>query len=107
MFITKSKIYAYGSDQPLKLRGYFNAQGCFNGRQAVLLIFVLDANNCGNLLSKSSCASLGVVEVCGESASVNNISGGSNNPLSGGSSHVTSGLGDNVSGLFLLTFQSC
>ena len=60
---------------------------------------MLDANNCGNLLSKSSCASLGVVEVCGESASVNNISGGSNNPLSGGSSHVTSGLGDDVSGV--------
>ena len=99
LFSTKSRIYAYGSDQPLKLRGYFNVQGCFNGRQAVLLIFVLDANNCGNLLSKSSCAALGVVEVCGESVSVNNISGGSNNPLSGGYNHVTSGMGEDVSGV--------
>lgn len=83
LFNTKSRIYAYGSDEPLKLKGYFNVEGNFNQRSTILLIFVLDANNCGNLLSKQSCATLGVVEVvrgeeCVRSVSTNHNLSGSN-----------------------------
>ena len=35
-----------------KLRGYFNAKGCFNGESVILIIYVLNASNCGNLLSR-------------------------------------------------------
>ena len=67
MFESKTRIFAYGSDDPLRLRGYFNAKGCFNGESVILTIYVLNAQNCGNLLSRTSCGSceeLKVVEVC-------------------------------------------
>ena len=28
VFGTQSKMYAYGSDEPLKLKGYFNVEAC-------------------------------------------------------------------------------
>ena len=93
LFRTNSKIYAYGSDEPLKLKGYFNVEGCFNNEKVILLIFVLDAVNCGNLLSKKSCAELGVIKVY---ESVCNISGPNSN-VSGYNTHV-SGFNHSTSG---------
>ena len=64
LFESKTRIFAYGSDDPLRLRGYFNAKGCFNGESVILTIYVLNARNCGNLLSRTGCEELKVVEVC-------------------------------------------
>ena len=82
LFETKTRIFAYGADEPLKLRGYFNAKGMFGGVSTILTIYVLNARNCGNLLSKGSCEDLKIVEVCA-SVNVNPISGVNNTHVSG------------------------
>ena len=64
LFETKTRVFAYGAEEPLKLRGYFNAKGMLNGVSTILAIYVLNARNCGNLLSKNSCQDLKIVEVC-------------------------------------------
>ena len=80
LFESGTRIFAYGSEEPLKLRGYFNAKGSFEGKVSLLTIYVLDARNCGNLLSKTSCENLRVIEVCsrGNVENVNNVSGTNN-----------------------------
>ena len=74
VFRTDAKIYAYGSDDPLKLKGYINAKVSFNNKSLIVAIFVLSARKCGNLLSKKACQELGVIEMC-ESQAPTNISG--------------------------------
>ena len=92
LFETKTRVFAYGAEEPLKLRGYFNAKGLYNGVAVILTIYVLNAHNCGNLLSKSSCEELKIVEVC---ANINNISGDTNTSISG--EGVTDSLNNNIS----------
>ena len=46
---TKTRVFAYGVEEPLKLRGYFNAKGLYNGKARILTIYVLNACNYGNL----------------------------------------------------------
>ena len=76
LFKTDARIFAYGSDDPLKLKGYLNAQVSVKGRRVIITIFVLCARGCGNLLSKSACKALGLIETCevGEGSPAN-ISG--------------------------------
>ena len=74
VFRTDAKIYAYGSDDPLKLKGYINAKLSINKRCSIVTIFVLNARKCGNLLSKKACQNLGVIEMC-ETQAPTNISG--------------------------------
>ena len=96
LFKSKSKIFAYGSDEPLKLRGYFNVEGSYNDKSDIMLVFVLDANNCGNLLSKKNCATLGVVEVLHGEESVSSVSVQAN--ISGSNISGTNIPGSNSSG---------
>ena len=100
LFETNTRIFAYGSDEPLKLRGYFSAKLMFNRVSTILTIYVLNARNCGNLLSKSGCEALKIVEIC---ASVNAVSG-CNNQVAGGTNANISGcsvpansINDNIS----------
>ena len=76
LFKTDARIFAYGSDDPLKLKGYLNAQVSVKGRRVIITIFVMCARGCGNLLSKSACKALGLIETCevGEGSPAN-ISG--------------------------------
>ena len=64
LFKTDVRIFAYGSDDPLKLKGYLNAQVPVKGRRVIITIFVLCARGCGNLLDKSACKALGLIETC-------------------------------------------
>ena len=76
LFETDARIFAYGSDDPLKLKGYFNAKVSVKGKRVILTMFVLCARSCGNLLSKKACQQLGLIEICGMGeGSPANISG--------------------------------
>ena len=112
LFESRTRIFAYGSDDPLRLRGYFNAKGCFNGESVILTIYVLNARNCGNLLSRTSCEELKVVEVCVGVKGVRerHVSGVINPNISdpGGAigycigsnpSHISGGVVNNISGV--------
>ena len=100
LFETETRIFAYGADEPLKLRGYFNAKGMFGGVSTILTIYVLNARNCGNLLSKGSCEDLKIVEVCA-SVSLNPISGVNNTHVSGKSVPETpnNNISDTIAGI--------
>ena len=63
LFKTDARIFAYGSDDSLNLKGYLNAQVSVKGRRVIITIFVLCARGCGNLLSKSACKALAVGSV--------------------------------------------
>ena len=64
LFKTDARIFAYGSDDPLKLKGYLNAQVSVKGRRVIITIFVMCARGCRNLLSKSASKALGLIEMC-------------------------------------------
>ena len=61
VYRTDAKIYAYGSDDPLKFKVYINAKLSISKRCLIVTIFVLNARKCGNLLSKKACQKLGVI----------------------------------------------
>ena len=80
LFETDARIFAYGSDDPLKLKGYLNAKVSVRGKRVILTMFVLCARSCGNLLSKRACEELGLIEMCGVGEdSPANISGDRDN----------------------------
>ena len=51
---TTTKIFAYGSVNPLPLKGMFVAKLSHNDSHILSNIFVLEKQHCGNLLSKTA-----------------------------------------------------
>lgn len=48
------KIFAYGAQEPLQVKGYFRGELEVNGRSAIFKIFVVDESKCGCILSKTA-----------------------------------------------------
>ena len=66
LFKTDARIFVYESDDPLKLKGYLNAQVSVKGTRVTITILccVREGVETYLLLSKSACKALGVIEMC-------------------------------------------
>jgi len=66
--VEKTKIYSYGSVKPLDLKGMFYAKVSYNGKEAIVRVFVLQKFKCGNLFCKDDCIKLGLLKFTVECA---------------------------------------
>ena len=62
---SNTRIFAYGSTEPIPLKGYFHARVSRGDKQTSSLtkIHVLRKRNCGNLLSRKTCTELGLISI--------------------------------------------
>lgn len=58
-----TKIYSYGSTEPIKLKGYFHAKVRYGEQYSLARIYVLCKRSCGNLLGRKTCIELGLISI--------------------------------------------
>ena len=85
------KIFSFNSSTPLDLAGSFQARVSYNGTTKILLIFVVNSENTGCLLSKDALEDLGIISFNLPSERCNLASGAKN--ILDQFPEVTSGIG--------------
>ena len=73
---TKKKIYSYGNDEPLSMRGYFTE--CLETKNKIHVcdIYVVNKNNAGNLIGIQAATELGLLHIKDETTIANITYGG-------------------------------
>ena len=63
LYPTKTKIFCYNSDTPLKLRGVFYTNASYGSNHQLARIFVADNKNAGCILGRETAIDLGVLNL--------------------------------------------
>ena len=70
--VSNSNIYTFGSNNPLKLKGKFNATIKNSGFEVCTWFYVIDKHKTGNLLSKNTAEKLKILQIKDENVNTIN-----------------------------------